>query len=116
MGRIGARRLRRALCEDPPVTVLLEHGHRLFQVMAYYDAIRHDGPALELAELVNDELGPALVTVLFAEDGILGGAEVLLANCGLPLTILAAFMEEAVQEDRRLHEAGQPRGRRDDVR
>jgi hypothetical protein len=112
----SARRLRRALCEDPPVTVLLEHDHRRFQVTAYHDAIRHDCPALELAELVNDELGPALVTVLFAEDGISGSAEILLANCGLPLTILAAFMEEVVQEERRLHEAGPPWARRNDVR
>ena len=73
--------------------------------MAYHDAIRHDGPALELAELVNGELGPALVTVLFADDSA-GGAGVLLADCGLPLQILTAFMDEVVQEERRYGSEG----------
>jgi hypothetical protein len=90
------------------VTVLLEHGHRRFQVTAYHDAILHDGPALELAELVNGELGPALATVLFAEDGTSGGAEVLLASGGLPLTVLAAFLEQVVREERRLREVDPP--------
>jgi hypothetical protein len=49
--------------------------------MAYHDAIRHDGPALELAELVDDELGPALVTVLFTDAGSSGDAEVRLTSC-----------------------------------
>ena len=39
-----------------------------------HDAIQHDGPALELAELVNDEVGPALVTVLFTDGGSFGDA------------------------------------------
>jgi hypothetical protein len=73
--------------------------------MAYHDAIRHDGPALELAELVNGELGPALITILFADDSA-GEGEVLLADCGLPLQILTAFMEEVAQEVRRIRGAG----------
>jgi hypothetical protein len=36
------------------------------KVLAYHDAIRYDGPALELAEVVDGEVGPALVTVLFS--------------------------------------------------
>ncbi|MGC4755431.1 hypothetical protein [Micromonospora trifolii] len=55
----------------------LEYGGRRFQVMAYHDAMRHDGPALELAELVDGELGPALVTITFANESA-GGTEVLL--------------------------------------
>jgi hypothetical protein len=94
-------------CEDPPVTVLLEHDGRQFQVTAYHDAIRHDGPALELAELANGELGPALVTILFADDGG-GEAEVLLTNGDLPLQILTAFMEAIVQEECRIRGAGSP--------
>ena len=50
------------------MAILLEYGDRRFQVWAYHDAIRHDGPALELAGLVHGELGPALGTVLFADD------------------------------------------------
>jgi hypothetical protein len=73
--------------------------------MAYHDAVRHDGPALELAELVNDELGPALVTALLANDGSSGDAEVLLTSCSLPLKVLSAFMDEVVREERRLQEA-----------
>jgi hypothetical protein len=103
----GLRRAEHASCEDPPVTVILEHGGRRFQVMAYHDAMRHDGPALELAELVNGELGSALVTILFAEDSA-DESQVLLADCGLPLQILTAFMEEVAQEERRVREAGQP--------
>ena len=71
---------------------------------AYHDAIRHDGPALELAELVNGELSPAFVTILFADDTA-GGAEVLLAGCGLPLQILTAFMDIVAQEERRIRGA-----------
>jgi hypothetical protein len=89
------------------VTVILEHGGRRFQVMAYHDAMRYDGPGLELAELVNGELGSALVTILFAEDSV-GESEVLLADCGLPLLILTAFMEEVAQEEHRVRGAGQP--------
>lgn len=72
--------------------------------MAYHDAIRHDGPALELAELVDGELGPALVTVLFAE-GSAGEAEVLFADGDLPLQVLTAFVDEVVQQERRLRGA-----------
>jgi hypothetical protein len=78
------------------MTVILDHDGRRFQVIAYHDAIRHDGPALELAELVDGELGPALVTILFRDDSA-DGAEVLLTECGLPLEILAAFMKEVGQ-------------------
>ncbi|BCB76730.1 hypothetical protein GCM10022251_50040 [Phytohabitans flavus] len=72
--------------------------------MAYHDAIRHDGPALELAELVDGELGPELVTTLFADDSA-GEAQVLLADCSLPLKILAAFMEQVALEERRIRGA-----------
>lgn len=83
--------------------------------MAYHDAIRHDGPAVELAELVSGELGPALVTILFADDSA-GEAEVLLADCGLPLRILKAFLEEVAQEERRIRGTSaplEPKERRD---
>ncbi|MEU5669655.1 hypothetical protein ABZ749_04630 [Micromonospora sp. NPDC047753] len=85
----------------------LEYGGRRFQIMAYHDAMRHDGPALELAELIDGELGPALVTVTFADESA-GGAEVLLTNSCLPLPILRAFMEEAAQEEHRIGGAGLP--------
>ncbi|TQJ23707.1 hypothetical protein FBZ33_4018 [Micromonospora sp. A202] len=87
--------------------VPLEYGGRRFQVMAYHDAMRHDGRALELAELIDGELGPALVTITFANESA-GGAEVLLTNSGLPLPILRTFMEEAVQEEHRICEVSLP--------
>jgi hypothetical protein len=49
--------------------------------MAYHDAMRDDAPALELAELNDGELGPSLVTALFAKDGAAGRDEVLLESC-----------------------------------
>jgi hypothetical protein len=101
--------------DDRPVAVVLVHGDRRFQVMAYHDAIRHDGPALELAELVDGELGPPLVTVLFAHDGSSSECEALLTTSGLPLNIPAAFMEEVVKEQRHL-QANPFGARRDDVR
>lgn len=82
------------------MSIYLQHGGRHFQVMAYHDAIRHDGPALELAESVNGELGPALVTVLFV--GGDDGTEVVLSECGLPLPVFTAFMAEVVREDSRI--------------
>jgi hypothetical protein len=103
--RGGGASARRA--KITPVTIPLEHGGRRFQVMAYHDAMRHDGPALELAELVGGELGPAIVTVMFADERA-GGAEVLLADSGLPLPILRAFMKEVVQEEHRICGAGLP--------
>jgi hypothetical protein len=109
------RRRARGACEDLPVTVLLEDGHRRFHVMAYHDAIQHDGPALELAELVNDEVDPALVTVLFTDGGSFGDAEVLLTSGSLPLKILSAFMDEVVREERRLKEARPLRAQGDDA-
>jgi hypothetical protein len=93
-----ARVALRESCEDPLVTVLLEHGGRRFQAMAYHDAVRHDGPALELAELVDGELGPALVTVLFADGA--GEDEVLLTDGALPLPILTAFLRHTAPGDR----------------
>jgi hypothetical protein len=39
------------------VEIFLDHGERRFRILAYHDAIRHDGPALELSELVDGELG-----------------------------------------------------------
>jgi hypothetical protein len=97
--------------DDPRMAVALEHGGRRFQAMAYHDAIRHDGPALELAELVDGELGPALVTVLFAaDDASPSGSEVLLVDCDLPLQTLAAFMEEVGREERRLRGRGRSIG------
>jgi hypothetical protein len=95
------------LCDDLPVTVLLEPGGRRFNAMAYHDAVRHDGPALELAELVDGELGAALVTVLFADSA--GATKVLLADCDLPLPILTAFMAEVAHEERRLFGGDSPR-------
>ncbi|MEV0718152.1 hypothetical protein [Asanoa sp. NPDC050611] len=77
--------------------VLLEHGGRRFVVLAYHDAVHHDGPALELAELVDGELGPSLVTVLFQDS-----SDVLLADAGLPLAVLTAFMAEVAREGARL--------------
>ncbi len=53
--------------------------------MTYHDAVHGDRWAIELAELVDDELGPALVTVLFADDGSSADAEVLLDDGRLPL-------------------------------
>jgi hypothetical protein len=35
----------------------LEHGDRRFQAVEYHDAIRHDGLAIELAEVVDGKLG-----------------------------------------------------------
>ena len=82
----------------------LEHGDRRFQTLAYHDAIRHDGPALELAELVDREVGPELMTVLFFPPDP-GKAEVLLTNGSLPLPIITAFLKEAGREQRRVDEA-----------
>jgi hypothetical protein len=86
------------------VETLIDHGGRRFQIMAYHDAVRHDGPALELAELVDGELGPALVTALFAGDSV-GDTTVLLADSELPLPILITFMAAIAQENGRLREA-----------
>jgi hypothetical protein len=88
--------------------VLLDGGGRRFQTLGYHDAIRTDGPALELAEIVDGEVGPPLMTVLFTTDTEGGDAEVLVADGSLPLPILAAFMEEVVQEERRIRAPGSP--------
>ena len=80
----------------------ISYGNRQFQILAYHDAIRHDGPALELAELVDGELGPALVTVLFSPGSPAEAAEVLLTECTLPQPILGVLMEAAANEQRRL--------------
>ena len=85
----------------------IEHGDRRFQVLAYHDAIRHDGPALELAEVVDGEVGPALVTVLFSVADT-DETEVLLTTGGLPLPIVAAFLEHAIREQHRLGEQVPP--------
>ncbi|SNY37293.1 hypothetical protein [Paractinoplanes atraurantiacus] len=76
------------------MTSFLDHGDRRFQVLAYHDAIRHDGPALELAELVDGEVGPELMTVLFSASGA-EETEVLLYESSLPLPIVTAFLEAA---------------------
>src|SRR4051794_31389521 len=95
VGRTAVR-MRTHACKDQAMTTSsLYYGHRQFQILAYHDAIRHDGSALELAELVDGELGPALMTVLFSSDDPAEAAEVLLTECTLPQSILAAFMEEA---------------------
>ncbi|MCU7725607.1 hypothetical protein ODJ79_17905 [Actinoplanes sp. KI2] len=86
----------------------LEHGDRRFQTLAYHDAIRHDGPALELAELVDGEVGPALMTVLFFPSDA-SKAEVVLTNSSLPLPIITAFLKEAGREQHRLNEASPER-------
>lgn len=85
------------------MTLFLEHGDRRFQTLAYHDAIRHDGPALELAEVVDGEVGPTLVTVLFSASPA-GETEVLLAESGLPFPIVVAFLEDAIHEQHRLGE------------
>lgn len=85
------------------MTPFLEHGDRRFEVLAYHDAIRHDGPALELAEVVDGEVGPALVTVLFSAAAA-GESEVLLTESGLPFPIITAFVEEAIREQHRVGE------------
>jgi hypothetical protein len=91
------------------VEISLDHGDRRFRILAHHDAIRHDGPALELAELVDGEVGPELVTVLFdADNPVARDASVLLTNCDLPLPILTGFMEEAAREQRRLGEHVSP--------
>jgi hypothetical protein len=48
--------------------------------MAYHDAIHDDAWAIELAELVDQELGPAVVTVLFPSDGVSTDPQVLLGT------------------------------------
>ena len=85
------------------MTFHLDHGDRRFQVLPYHDAVRHDGPALELAELVDGEVGPEIVTVLLSPDDVdAGEARVLLTDGSLPLSVIMAFLEEAVREQRRL--------------
>lgn len=92
-------------CEDSRMSVHLQHGGRHFHVMAYHDAMRHDGPALELAEFMNGELGPALAIVLFVGEG-----EVLLSEGGLPLPVLTAFMAQVLREDGRIRGTAQAGG------
>lgn len=65
-----------------------------------YDYAINESPALELAELVDGELGPALVTAHFATDDNAGEAQNLLTICSRPLKTLTAFMTQAAQEDR----------------
>jgi hypothetical protein len=67
------------------------------------------GRRSNFAELVSGELGPALIAVLFTDDGRGGAAEVLLASCDLPLKILVAFLNEVVQEEHDLRQAGPSR-------
>lgn len=85
------------------MTFYLEHGDRKFQILAYHDAIRHDGPALELAEVTDGEVGPDLVTVLFHEVDY-SEPEVLLTDGSLPLPIVTAFLEKVLSEQDRLTE------------
>jgi hypothetical protein len=86
------------------VTESLEHGERRFQTMAHHDAVQGDRWAVELAELVDHELGPALVTVLFPDDGSPVDAEALLDHGSLPLPVLVSFLARVAQEQRRLSE------------
>ena len=87
----------------------LEHGDRRFRILAYHDAIRHDGPALEIAEVVDGEVGPELMTVLFFPADA-GKAEVLLtSSSSLPLPIIMAFLKEAGREQNRLEDASPER-------
>lgn len=107
----------RASCEDPPVTVLLEHCDRRFQVMPYHDAIRHDGPAVELAELINGELGPALVTVLFAEDDVsAGGAEAHWWTAACRCRYWQRSWSKSCENSVAYVSWGAPRARRNDAR
>jgi hypothetical protein len=78
--------------------------------MAYHDAIHDDAWAIELAELVDQELGPAVVTVLFPSDGVSTDPQVLLGDGSLPLPILTSFMNEVARAERRMREVPQPRG------
>jgi hypothetical protein len=82
------------------MSIRLEHGRRSFEVTAYYDAI-HDASAIELAELGDDGLGPALMTVLFDEDAS-ADPRVLLDAGALPLPVLTRFMAEVAHEHRRI--------------
>jgi hypothetical protein len=60
------------------------HGQRRFQVMSYSDAINDDAWTVELAEVVDGELGPAVLTVLFPSDQI-ADPRVLVDGGSLPL-------------------------------
>jgi hypothetical protein len=51
--------------------------------------------------MVDGEVGPELVTILFSPADV-GNAEVLLTDGSLPLSIITAFFEEAVREQCRL--------------
>ncbi|WP_197001201.1 hypothetical protein [Longispora fulva] len=86
------------------MTTLLTHGERQFQAMAYHDAIQGDTWAVELAELVDGELGPAIVTALFGEDPPTT-TRVLTSTGDLPLEILRAFMVAIAAEETRIRAA-----------
>lgn len=57
--------------------------------------------------MVHGEVGPALVTVRFSVTDV-GETEVLLANGGLPLPIVTAFLEHTIREQHRLGEQVPP--------
>lgn len=88
-------------CDHLWVTKLLTHGERQFQAMAYHDAVQGDSWAIELAELVDGELGPSVVTVLFGDEPG-QSARVLVGDGDLPLPVLRAFMVEVTAEEVRL--------------
>ena len=49
------------------MTVPLGEGDLRYQFLAYHDAVRHDGPAPELAEVVDGEAGPASLILIAYE-------------------------------------------------
>ncbi|WP_405163909.1 hypothetical protein OG203_01940 [Nocardia sp. NBC_01499] len=83
---------------------LLEHGQRRFRVMAYDDAIHDDAWAVELAELVDGELGPSIVTVLFPSDETPREPRVLVSQGDLPLPVLQTFLAVVDRESRRIQQ------------
>ncbi|GLY29702.1 hypothetical protein [Kineosporia sp. NBRC 101731] len=80
------------------MTEELVYGVRRFRMLPYHDAVRGDRQAIELAEVVDNKLGPALMTVLFADSGDLAGSEVLINEGCLPWPVVSGFMVRAAQE------------------
>lgn len=71
-------------------------------IQAYPAEFHDDAWEMELAELVDGELGPSLVTVLLPLGQVPEEAQVLLADSELPLAVLREFMTRVAAEERRL--------------
>jgi hypothetical protein len=69
--------------------------------MAYHDAVQGDSWAIELAELADGELGPAVVTVLFGDEPP-ATSRVVFGDSDVPWPVLRAFIVEAAAEEARL--------------